>query len=150
MLQTLLHRILLALLQSLTACVIPTGLGLASVVSYQLATGVMDASSTTRSMLQSTPRFTALCGTIKLALYETTEIAGQDGADDGADHGDCIRWKEHIAMHAQCDKIIGTGIIAAHLERIHHTLDANRGNKARVDYVFYRADNTFCRVHPGT
>ena len=48
MLQTLLHRILLALLQSLTACVIPTGLGLASVVSYQLATGVMDASSTTK------------------------------------------------------------------------------------------------------
>ena len=32
---------------------------------------------------------------------------------------------------------------------IYHALDANRGNKARVDYVFYRADNTFCRVHPG-
>ena len=47
-------------------------------------------------------------------------------------------------------KSIGTGIIAAHLERMHHELDANRGNKARIDYVFYPADNTFCRVHPGT
>ena len=53
-------------------------------------------------------------------------------------------------MHAECDRIIGTGIIAAHLERIHYALDANRGNNARVDYVFYRSNSTFCRVHPGT
>ena len=27
--------------------------------------------------------------------------------------------------------------------------DGDGGNAERVDYVFYRADNTFCRVHPG-
>ena len=29
-------------------------------------------------------------------------------------------------------------------------MDPNRGVRERVDYVFYRADNTFYRVHPGT
>ena len=83
-------------------------------------------------------------------LNEITDIAGQDGADDVYYIGDSIRWKEYIAMHAQWQDIIGNGIIAAHLERIHNTRDPNRQNKERVDYVFYRADNTFCRVHPGT
>merc|ERR1712185_824493 len=53
-------------------------------------------------------------------------------------------------MHKQCNAIIGSGIIAAHLEKIRNTKDPNRGNAERVDYVFYRVDNTFCRVHPGT
>ena len=83
-------------------------------------------------------------------LNEMTDIAGQDGADDVYYISDSIRWKEYIAMHAQWQDIIGNGIIAAHLERIHNTRDPNRQNKERVDYVFYRADNTFCRVHPGT
>ena len=83
-------------------------------------------------------------------LNEITDIAGQDGADDVYYIDDSIRWKEYIAMHAQWEDIIGNGIIAAHLEKIHNTRDPNRQNKARVDYVFYRADNTFCRVHPGT
>merc|ERR1712197_279326 len=30
------------------------------------------------------------------------------------------------------------------------TTDHNRANNARVDYVFYRSNNTYCRVHPGT
>ena len=76
--------------------------------------------------------------------------AGQAGADDVYYLDDSIPWKAYIATHTECDKIVGTGIIAAHIERIHHTQDANRGNKARVDYVFYRSDITFCRVHPGT
>ena len=53
-------------------------------------------------------------------------------------------------MHEQCNAIIGSGIIAAQLEKIRNTSDPNRGNAERVDYVFYRVDNTFCRVHPGT
>ena len=53
-------------------------------------------------------------------------------------------------MHAQWKDIIANGIIAAHLENIRNTQDPNRGYKEHVDYVFYRADNTFCRVHPGT
>ena len=53
-------------------------------------------------------------------------------------------------MHPQWKDIIGSGIIAAHLEKIRNTKDPNRGNAERVDYVFYRVDNTFCRVHPGT
>ena len=83
-------------------------------------------------------------------LNTITARARQEHATDVYYLDESIRWKEYIAMHPQCDKIIGTGIIAAHLERIHHALDANRQNNARVDYVFYRADNTFCRVHPGT
>ena len=46
MLQTLLHKILLALLQSMPCCHL---LGLASVVTGQLATGVMDANSSTKN-----------------------------------------------------------------------------------------------------
>ena len=83
-------------------------------------------------------------------MNDITNIAGQDDADDVYYIGDSIRWKEYIAMHAQWQDIIGNGIIAAHRERIHNTQDPNRQNKLRVDYVFYRADNTFCRVHPGT
>ena len=83
-------------------------------------------------------------------LNEVRDIAGQDGADDVYCIGDSISWKEYIAMHAQWNDIIGNGIIAAHLEQIRNTRDPNQGNKERVDYVFYRADNTFCRVHPGT
>ena len=34
--------------------------------------------------------------------------------------------------------------------KIRGTTDHNRANNARVDYVFYRSNNTYCRVHPGT
>ena len=82
-------------------------------------------------------------------LNEITNIAAQ-GWDDVYDIDDSIRWKEYIAMHAQWQDIIGNGIIAAQLEKIHNTRDPNRQNQPRVDYVFYRANNTFCRVHPGS
>ena len=83
-------------------------------------------------------------------LNDVTDTAGQDGADEVYFLGDAIRWKDYIAMHPQWKDIIGSGIIAAHLEKIRNTRDPNRGNAERVDYVFYRVDNTFCRVHPGT
>ena len=66
-------------------------------------------------------------------LNEITENAGQDGFWD---IDDFTRWKEYIAMHEQCQKIIGDGIISAYLEKIHNTRDPNRGNKERVDYIF--------------
>ena len=71
-------------------------------------------------------------------LNEITDIAGQDGADDVYYIDDSIRWKEYISMHDKWRDIIGNGIIAAHLERIHNTQDPNRQNKLRVDYVFYQ------------
>ena len=60
------------------------------------------------------------------------------------------RWKEYLSMHDHWKEIIGTGIIKAQLETIRNTKDPNRGNHERIDYVFYRADRTFVRVHPGT
>ena len=83
-------------------------------------------------------------------LNAVTEIAAQDDADEVYCIGDTFRWKDYIAWHDDCNEIIGTGIIAAHLEKIRGTTDHNRANNARVDYVFYRSNNTYCRVHPGT
>ena len=85
----------------------------------------------------------------RTVLNAITEKAGQDDTVSVYDIYDLIPWKEYISMHAQCQEIIGPGITAAYIEKIHNTRDPNRGNKERVDYVFYRANNTFCRVHPG-
>ena len=50
-------------------------------------------------------------------LNEVTEIAAQDDADEVYCIGDTFRWKDYIAWHGECNEIIGTGIIAAHLEK---------------------------------
>ena len=49
-------------------------------------------------------------------LNEVTEIAAQDDADEVYCIGDTFCWKDYIAWHDDCNEIIGTGIIAAHLE----------------------------------
>ena len=50
-------------------------------------------------------------------LNEVTEIAAQDDADEVYCIGDTFRWKDYIAWHDDCNEILGTGIIAAHLEK---------------------------------
>ena len=50
-------------------------------------------------------------------LNEVTEIAAQDDADEVYCIGDTFCWKDYIAWHDDCNEIIGTGIIAAHLEK---------------------------------
>ena len=53
-------------------------------------------------------------------LNAVTDIAAQDDADEVYCIGDTFRWKDYIAWHGECNEIIGTGIIAAHLENTRH------------------------------
>ena len=58
-------------------------------------------------------------------------------------------WRSYVACHAQADDIIGCGIVRAEAEFIASTTDPNRGGQPRLDFVFYRADDSYCRLHPG-
>ena len=82
------------------------------------------------------------------ALNNLTQSAELGAAEHSLD--DYFHWKEYVALHKDYDIIIDTGIIAARAERIEETSDPNRGGQNRTDFVFYRNDNTWCRVHPGT
>ena len=55
-----------------------------------------------------------------------------------------------MALLPKADDIIGSGITRATWERIDGTSDTTRGGMPRIDFVFYRADGTYCRLHPGT
>jgi hypothetical protein len=59
-------------------------------------------------------------------------------------------WKYYVACHAQADDIIGSGIVLALAEFIATTRDPNRHGQERLDFVFYHADGSYCRLHPGS
>ena len=59
-------------------------------------------------------------------------------------------WKEYIACHDKAPYIIGEGVTHAVAEFIANTRDANRGGQPRLDFVVYRSDGTYCRLHPGS
>ena len=59
-------------------------------------------------------------------------------------------WKEYIACHAAAPYIIGEGVTHAVAEFIANTSDGNRGGQPRLDFVVYRFDGTYCRLHPGS
>ena len=59
-----------------------------------------------------------------MALYEITEIAGQDGADDVYDIDDSIRWKEDIAMHSLASSQHTLKEFTTHWMRIEETRHA--------------------------
>ena len=59
-------------------------------------------------------------------------------------------WKEYIACHANAPYIIGEGVTHAVAEFIANTSDGNRGGQPRLDFVVYRSDGTYCRLHPGS
>ena len=82
------------------------------------------------------------------ALNNLTQSAELGAAEHSLD--DYFRWKEYVALHKDYEIIIDTGIIAARAERLQNTSDPNRGGQNRTDFVFYRNDNTWCRVHPGS
>lgn len=82
------------------------------------------------------------------ALNNVTQSAELGAAEHSLDG--VFRWKEYVALHKDCDIIIDTGIIAARAERLQETSDPNRGGQNRTDFVFFRNDNTWCRVHPGS
>jgi hypothetical protein len=58
-------------------------------------------------------------------------------------------WRPYVACHAQAGVIIGSGITLAVAEFIEGTKDPNRGGQPRLDFVFYRTDGSYCRLHPG-
>ena len=58
-------------------------------------------------------------------------------------------WQSYVACHARADEIIGSGIVLATAEFIADTRDPNRQGQPRLDFVFYRADGSYCRLHPG-
>ena len=82
------------------------------------------------------------------ALNNLTQSAELGAAEHSLDS--YFRWKEYVALHKDYENIISTGIIAARAERVQDTSDSNRSGQNRTDFVFYRTDNTWCRVHPGT
>ncbi len=64
-------------------------------------------------------------------------------------HG-CFPWKEYIACHPNASRIIGAGVVRALAEFSATTKDPNRGGQPRLDFVFYAADGSFARLHPGS
>ena len=58
-------------------------------------------------------------------------------------------WVPYVAAHVHSDEIIGPGITHAMAHFDHGTRDRNRGGAPRLDFYFYRTDQTVCRVHPG-
>ena len=59
-------------------------------------------------------------------------------------------WREYIAWHKEARKIIGEGVVDATAETIQGVKDPNRYGQLRIDFVVYRADGSYCRLHPGT
>ena len=58
-------------------------------------------------------------------------------------------WKEYIANLPTAEEIIGPGIVSITAEFIEGTKDANRHGQPRCDFVAYRADGSYWRIHPG-
>ena len=75
--------------------------------------------------------------------------AGVDSSDS-KDLDRWFPWKEYIACHANASDIIGEGVSHAVAEFIASTRDGNRGGQPRLDFVVYRSDGTYCRLHPGS
>ena len=75
---------------------------------------------------------------------------GVHGTVQSRDLDDWFPWKEYIACHAMASEIIGKGVTHAVAEFIANTRDGNRGGQPRLDFVVYRSDGTYCRLHPGS
>ena len=60
-----------------------------------------------------------------------------------------VSWRHYIARHTEWQRIIGNGIIRAHLEFLPEIRDPNRGGQLRLDFVFENVDGTRCQLHPG-
>ena len=60
-----------------------------------------------------------------------------------------VSWKHYIARHAECTRIVGSGITRAQLMFVPDVHDPNRGGQLRLDYVFENLEGVRCRLHPG-
>ena len=85
----------------------------------------------------------------KLAREALNTIAAAGADSDVARDLDAwFPWREYLALHENAVVIIASGITHAVAEFI-DVRDPNRGGQARLDFVFYRADGSYCRLHPG-
>ena len=62
---------------------------------------------------------------------------------------DSVPWRHYIARHAECQRIVGSGIVRAYLEFLPEIRDPNRGGQLRLDYVFENLEGVRCQLHPG-
>ena len=87
-------------------------------------------------------------------LHALARAALKRMASAGTEHSMSLSsefpWQSYVACHARADDIIGSGIVRASAEFVAATQDANRFGKPRLDFVFYQADGSYCRLHPGT
>ena len=60
-----------------------------------------------------------------------------------------VPWRHYIARHADCEQIVGSGIVRAQLEFLPDVHDSNRNGQFRLDYVFENLEGVRCRLHPG-
>ena len=63
-----------------------------------------------------------------------------------------MRWSNFETYVSTLDgsmNVIGRGIIGVCATMFEEEPDPNRQNQGRVDFVVYRRDNTFVRLHPG-
>ena len=81
------------------------------------------------------------------ALQKIT-LVHVDG-DMARDLNDWFDWRRYIACHKDAKRIIGAGVTRAVAESIPGSRDSNEGWQERVNFLFTRADGTFCSVHPG-
>ena len=51
-------------------------------------------------------------------------------------------WRSYLACNISAIQIIGTGITGAQSE-------VSNDDQSILEFVFYRSDGTYCRVHPG-
>jgi hypothetical protein len=59
-------------------------------------------------------------------------------------------WKHYVANLPQASEIVGPGIVSITAEFIEATADPNRRGQKRCDFVVYRADGSYWRLHPGS
>jgi hypothetical protein len=87
----------------------------------------------------------------ELARHALDQItsAGVDSTLD-KDLDNWFPWKEYIACHNLGHDVIGEGVTHAVAEFIEGTRDGNRGGQQRLDFVVYRCDGSYCRLHPGS
>ena len=60
-----------------------------------------------------------------------------------------VPWRHYIARHADCEQIVGSGIVRAYLEFLPEIRDPNRDGQPRLDYVFENLEGFRCQLHPG-
>ena len=60
-----------------------------------------------------------------------------------------VSWKHYIARHAECTRIVGSGITRAQLIFLPEIRDPNRDEQLRLDYVFENLEGVRCQLHPG-